>query len=64
MLVCSLIKIYGAKHVSVVRHRDGVHPEDFHLMDQVLDAVRPVQKGVLRVEMEVSEVGRHPGPRF
>ena len=58
------LELVRAEHVPVVRDGHGVHPVPSRVLDQVLDAVRAVEEGVLRVEMEVDEVGGHPGSGF
>ena len=58
------VEVDRAEHVAVIGDRDGVHPELLHLGEQVLHADRAVEQAVLRVQMEVGELGhdsRAPG---
>src|ERR1019366_126296 len=54
------LKLVRPEHVPVVGDRHGIHPGRLHLLDQVLEPVRAVEKGVLRVQVKVDEVSGHP----
>jgi hypothetical protein len=59
-LLRRLVERDGAEHVAVVRHGDGGHPRRGDALDEVLHLHRPVEERVLRVHVEVDELGGHP----
>ncbi len=64
-----LPELVGAEDVAVVGRRERGHPHPRRLAEEVADAGRPVEHGVLRVHVQVHEVlvwsrgglGRHRG---
>ena len=54
------VEFQRAVHGPVIRDRHGVHAVFFRLLNQVADADRAVEHGILRVNVQVGE-GRHGG---
>jgi hypothetical protein len=54
---CLLVEGDRAVQVAVVGDRDGVHPEFFDPLDELVDAVAAVEQRVLGVQVEVDEAG-------
>ena len=60
-LLGGLVQRDRAEHVPVVGHGDRAHPRGGHALDEVLDLHRPVEKRVLRVNVEVVVLCGHVG---
>lgn len=50
-----VVEVHGPVDVAVVGHGDGVHAHAFDLLDEVANAIGPVQQAVLRVAVQVNE---------
>ena len=55
------VELVGPEHVAVVGHGDRAHAELGGALEQVVQPGRPVEHGVLGVDVEVDEVGRWVG---
>src|SRR6185503_10242012 len=53
----ALVEIERAEQVAVVGHRHGLHSAFQHLGKQLVQPNRAVQKAILRVQMQVGELG-------
>jgi hypothetical protein len=53
----ALVEIERAEQVAVVGHRHGLHSAFQHLGKQLVQPDRAVQKAILRVQMQVGELG-------
>jgi hypothetical protein len=57
----SVVELYGAEKVSVVRDGDGRHLELSRAIHQATDFTRPVEQAVVSMEMKMDKVfGWHP----
>lgn len=50
-----LIKLDSPEQIAMVRHGHGGHAEVFHLLDERLNLIRPIEQAVLGVEVKMNE---------
>ena len=59
LLLARLVELDRAEHVAVVGEGHGAHAERLRAADEVLELQRAVQQRVLRVDVQVDELGCH-----
>ncbi len=59
LLLARLVELDGAEHVAVVGERHRSHAERLRPGDEVLDLERTVEQRVLRMDVEMDELGCH-----
>ena len=57
-LGCGLIKIDSAENIPVVGHAEGGHFAVSGFLDEIFDAAGPIEEAVLRVDVQMNEIGR------
>jgi hypothetical protein len=61
LLLAGLVELDRAEHVAMIGEGHGAHPLGLGARHQVLDLERAIEQRVLRVDVEVDELGSHGG---
>src|SRR5208282_1279498 len=57
ILVCCVYKMHRTENISVVRHGHGGHAEFSDSLAKLFDVAGAVEQRVIRVQMQVNELG-------